>query len=107
MGIHERWDSSYCKFTKIGYQHVTAEEQSNIHKMLEQLQQDYAEFVKVRSPARIPIMIEMLESLWLNHPDMRLGQLLENVAGSKDRIWNMEDTEWYDRMEQIYKVGFK
>ena len=34
----------------------------------------------MRDPARIPEMIEVLQTLWEKHPDLRLGQLIVNAA---------------------------
>jgi hypothetical protein len=60
----------------------------------------------MRNPDRMYPMLEMLLSLWQKYPDMRLGQLIENVAGHKNMIWNMDDNEMYDKMEEIYKRGW-
>lgn len=54
----------------------------------------------MRDPNRIPKMLEELEVAWLEHPDMRLGQLILNLArGSVDiapmnHLWNLEDDEF-------------
>jgi hypothetical protein len=34
----------------------------------------------MRNKDRIPIIIHDIKRLWLQHPDMRLGQLLENYV---------------------------
>ena len=34
----------------------------------------------MRDKARIKIILKKLEKLWNNHPDQRLGQLLENYV---------------------------
>lgn len=50
-----------------------------------------------RDPARIEPTLKLIEILWKRYPDMRLGQLLINVAGNPsnfDRLWNMEESEW-------------
>ena len=44
---------------------------------------------------RIPVIIDALQKLWLNNPDLRLGQLLINIIESKDpcsELYHLEDT---------------
>ena len=36
-----------------------------------------------RDPERIDVLIEQLRALWAEHPSMRLGQLLVNLADPK------------------------
>lgn len=49
----------------------------------------------MRNPDRIPIILEKLEVLWKRMPDLRLGQLLENVKyaspGQKIDTFAVED----------------
>ena len=64
----------------------------------------------MRDPARIPRILEKLGRLWAVHPDMRLGQLIENVmaveAGQpvEDGVFDLEDAdleEWIDRWMEL------
>lgn len=50
----------------------------------------------MRDPARIPRVLDALRETWEKHPDLRLGQLLMNIAGSRDlsEVWNLEDGRW-------------
>ena len=47
----------------------------------------------MRDPNRIPRVLELLEKVWKEFPDWRLGQLIENIA--RELGWNdafyMED----------------
>lgn len=49
----------------------------------------------MRNPARIRPILEKVEAAWINNPDMRLGQLLINLAPAEYRqdIFYMEDEE--------------
>ena len=38
----------------------------------------------MRDPGRIPQMMHQLKALWVQNPDMRLGQLLGNVLSEID-----------------------
>ncbi|MBW3539174.1 MAG: DUF1040 family protein [Planctomycetes bacterium] len=43
-------------------------------------------------PTRISEIIEIVETMWRLYPDMRLGQLLCNVADNAEvHIWDLED----------------
>jgi uncharacterized protein YihD (DUF1040 family) len=57
----------------------------------------------MRNPERIPEILEKMRQVWEASPDMRLGQLLINVAGREANLWNLEDdvllddlVEWVD-----------
>ena len=49
----------------------------------------------MRDPQRIPRVLDLLEKVWAEVPDWRLGQLIENIA--RDIGWNdayyMEDDD--------------
>ena len=49
----------------------------------------------MRDPNRIPRVLDLLEKVWQEAPDWRLGQLIENIA--RDMGWNdayyMEDDD--------------
>ncbi len=40
----------------------------------------------MRDPNRIPRVLELLEKVWKEVPDLRLGQLIENIA--RDMGWD-------------------
>jgi hypothetical protein len=40
---------------------------------------------------RIRRILAKVEALWLQNPDLRLGQLVSNVAGGDDRVFYIED----------------
>ena len=46
----------------------------------------------MRDPDRIRRVLEVVEKVWEQHPDWRLGQLIENLAAwGEDSVWNIED----------------
>lgn len=51
----------------------------------------------MRDPNRIPRILEMLEIVWRESPDLRLGQLLSNIRkedtgnSTPEPIFNYED----------------
>ncbi len=34
----------------------------------------------MRDPERIPAVLEAIKTFWVNHPDMRLGQIIGNAS---------------------------
>jgi len=66
-----------------------------------------------RDPARIPKLLLKLCALWEMYPDMRFGQLVENVivsyhdnhigvCGVENDLWNWQDEQWE---KAILKMG--
>jgi len=61
-----------------------------------------------RDPKRIPIILKRLENIWRRFPDLRLGQLIENVfpnrgiAGHSESAYYLEDEEFIERIEKFY-----
>jgi hypothetical protein len=50
---------------------------------------------------RIDSILYRLENIWLEFPDLRLGQLLLNV--SKDpELYYLEDEKLIDKLEEFY-----
>lgn len=49
----------------------------------------------MRDPSRIKPLLEKIEAVWINNSDLRLGQLLINLAPAEYRqdIFYMEDEE--------------
>jgi len=55
-------------------------------------------------PSRIPRVLAALRTAWNCNPDLRLGQLIEDVLPAEicaGRIYEIEDDEW-ERMLQEY-----
>jgi uncharacterized protein YihD (DUF1040 family) len=42
----------------------------------------------VRDPNRIPVMMELLKTLWTRHPDLRLGQILVNARDTDHNVFD-------------------
>lgn len=49
-----------------------------------------------RDPRRIDILLDALGELWKKNPDLRLGQLIENITPHRDAagIFFLEDPEF-------------
>ena len=46
----------------------------------------------MRDPNRIPSTLSAIECIWRKYPDMRLGQLVTNIADWADKpIWDIEE----------------
>lgn len=53
-----------------------------------------------RDPARIDRVLALIRTAWVQHPDLRLGQLLHNVTGVHDDLFNYEDDVLVDDLEE-------
>ncbi len=70
----------------------------------------------MRDIKRIPRMIVKLEQLWTKHPDLRLGQLIDNISAwgqsgssrrlDRSQIFNLEDDEWEWLIDEYSKYGW-
>lgn len=60
-----------------------------------------------RNPTRIPIVLQLLASLWEANADLRLGQLLTNIANTVEGdIWAMDDDRWELAIRLILSTGW-
>ena len=63
---------------------------------------------KVRDPGRISRILDLLEEVWILYPDMRLGQLIENIYGCQRNdpncIFNREDDEIEEMLKEFLKT---
>lgn len=57
-----------------------------------------------RPPERIPAMLLVLSDVWKRYPDLRLGQLIENVCTGTD-LYNVEDDVLMTRLTTYYPEG--
>ncbi|WP_339317630.1 hypothetical protein [Paenibacillus sp. FSL R10-2734] len=55
----------------------------------------------MRDIERIPLVMNALKNCWDTMPDMRFGQLIENILSHykgeenlASSLWNMEENEW-------------
>lgn len=58
----------------------------------------------MRDPKRIPEIVRLLECVWFQHPDLRLGQLVEFVASSVNKTVDpffVEDDSYLDGMKGL------
>ena len=54
----------------------------------------------MRDPQRIPDVLHRLLKVWAEHPDYRLGQLIQNVF--PDSMFHMEDELFITAIEKFY-----
>ena len=60
-----------------------------------------------RDPARIPEVLEMLRQVWTSNPDLRLSQLIVNVAQLEEpcpSLYYKEDDVILDGLIQYQKL---
>jgi hypothetical protein len=62
---------------------------------------------EMRDPKRIPKILARLRKIWEANPDLRLGQLIENVYPNTDYDWissyQVEDEDFIRSIESYYK----
>jgi hypothetical protein len=60
----------------------------------------------MREPERIPLILERLKKIWEANPDLRLGQLIENVFPNTEfdfiSAHALEDEEFITALEKFY-----
>ena len=55
----------------------------------------------MRNTKRIPVILEMLEEVWLKQPDTRFGQLVNNLMNSRFTnrdMFYVEDSEFQEAL---------
>ena len=62
-----------------------------------------------RDPKRIKRMLNIIEEIWMKHPDQRFFQLLENIFGCQKLetqcFFNKEDDVTEERLDEFLKTG--
>lgn len=57
----------------------------------------------MRDPARIPKVLEAIRAVWLAHPDLRLGQIIDNAAtqpeGGRIDVFYIDDETLLARLQ--------
>lgn len=53
---------------------------------------------------RIDEILTDIRALWINYPDMRLGQLLENFVFDKDTIFYQEDDVTDEKLKEAWEA---
>ena len=60
---------------------------------------------EMRDERRIPIVLKAIEQIWLEYPDLRLGQLIQNVMTIDDYLYFIEDDVLVERLKQFYGLN--
>ena len=60
----------------------------------------------MRDMNRIPRIMELLERCWLKAPDMRAGQLIENIRDFSgiDDLFYIEDDSFETLLKEFYEM---
>ena len=53
---------------------------------------------------RIDEILTDIRTLWINYPDMRLGQLLENFVFDTDTMFYQEDDVTYEKLKKAWET---
>lgn len=61
----------------------------------------------MRDVNRIDEVLTNLRILWMNYPDMRLGQLLENFVFSTDTMFYQEDDVTNEKLKETWNALLK
>lgn len=56
---------------------------------------------------RIDEILTNIKALWINYPDMRLGQLLDYFAFNKDAMFYQEDDITNEKLQKAWKALFE
>ena len=57
----------------------------------------------MRDPERIPEILDKLKEVWEEYPDLRLGQLIDNVVGrSPWPLFYIEDKDLVEKVKKFY-----
>jgi len=60
----------------------------------------------MRDPERINRIINLLRAYWHIYPDLRLGQIISNVAPGEPPLFYLEDDAFEDLIrEEIKRIG--
>lgn len=57
----------------------------------------------MRDPARIDPILRQLRDFWIDHPDLRLGQLIAWVGG--DNLFQIEEDEFAERLAALARTS--
>ncbi len=63
------------------------------------------------NPERIRPLLDRLEEMWINRPDLRLGQLILNKFslhnGVDATVYYLEDEEFITQLEEMYNEPYE
>jgi uncharacterized protein YihD (DUF1040 family) len=57
----------------------------------------------MRDPNRIPYILEMIKQYWEKHPELRLCQLLSNIAIGQ-KVWDQNDLYYLEDEKLIAAI---
>lgn len=56
----------------------------------------------MRDPERIDRILSTVRDVWEKYPDLRLGQMLGNIADDEVDLYYVEDDEIEERLKALY-----
>lgn len=60
----------------------------------------------MRDPARISVVLRLIERAWKQNPDMRLGQLIDSLATPNHPIFYVEDEDLVQNAHLVVSKGW-
>jgi hypothetical protein len=82
------------------------EAQKELYKDLHKSRTLFVENKNERDSNKIPDILDKLKKIWLENPNLRLGQLIENVF-KESNIYYMEDNDFIKDIEDYYINNLK
>lgn len=55
----------------------------------------------MRNPERIRPFLDKVAEAWEKYPDLRFGQLVMDIVPDTDRLWNCEEEEFLNRLDNF------
>ena len=61
----------------------------------------------MRDPKRISKIMNLIKTIWKMNPDLRLGQLLDNIIDHENgpELFEIEDNVLFDKLQKKYLKG--
>ncbi len=84
----------HCPYNEVGVDF------SDMAEVLKKMERDYGHLAKLRDPERIQKILGLLGKIWRKNPDLRLGQLIENMRCGG--FYFIEDEELLRKLEKFY-----
>lgn len=57
----------------------------------------------MRDPNRIPEILKQIQDIWVENPDLRLFQLLENSVPTGTNTYYLEDNKLQELLNETYR----
>jgi hypothetical protein len=71
------------------------------------LTEDHKQHLTMRDKSRIPKLLTLLNEVWTENPDLRLGQLIVNAvrpSAPAPQIFSLEDDKMEDKLKELLQL---